>query len=548
MLNKPQIIILSDPYQLDTVRYMGPYVVKNHLKAAGFDVVVIDYFTRFDTDQEFFDYLANFVSDRLAAVMISTTFTYSSPTDFAWARSEMGRHITQDQTAKQGWWDYVKASSLYLWKGDNDSLNSWFSGVRKVLADNHAKDAKIVLGGERLNWIYKFDHRSLPEDYALKQTDLCVLGRVDLFIGDLVSRLVKNSLGEHRLHISKKNDINFYIPPPHLQYSHHKHDIPDSTFGLEDAVLPGEWLPFENARGCAFNCKYCNYDKGHSQKKSMEQTRAEFMRNYELHGTTGYSFTCECFNDDYQYVKDFHAMVKTLPFELEWNGYARFDLSHKYQDLAELTVDSGGRSLIIGIETLNWEVGKKMGRGLKPERVLELADQYKRAGEKHGGIHLKGCFIIGLPGETRESQEATNKFISEQTYFNAVLGNVLEVMPYEEDLSNVFDFAGINVDPSKYGFEELTFDPYYWRHQTMDVYQAIDMNYEFNEANLKNPYTYKYNNGKRNVNLFFYSAMRSLGYTHLEAMDKFHNVPEVYDQCRDKIKRYHDLLLTTWCK
>ena len=112
----------------------------------------------------------------------------------------------------------------------------------------------------------------------------------------------------------------------------------------------------------------------------------------------------------------------------------------------------------------------------------------------------------------------------------------------------MFDFARINVDPTNYGFEELTFDPYYWRHQTMDVYQAIDMNYEFNEAYLKNPYTYKYNNGKRNVNLFFYSAMRSLGYTHLEAMDKFHNVPEVYDQCRDKIKRYHDLLLTTWCK
>jgi len=543
MRKPPQIIILSDPYQLDTVRYMGPYVVKNHLKAAGFDVVVIDYFTRFESDQSFFDYLKNFVSDRLEAVMISTTFTYSSPTDFAWARSEMGKHITQDTMSKQGWWDYVKASSLYLWKGDNDSLNSWFSNLRSLIGD-----AKIVLGGERLNWIYKFDHRAVPDDYALKKTDLCVLGRVDLFIVDLITKLIKNSLGEHKLHISKKNDMNFYIPPPHLQYSHHKHDIPDSTFDVEDAVLPGEWLPFENARGCAFDCKYCNYDKGHSQKKSMAQTRAEFIKNYELHGTTGYSFTCECFNDNYEYVRDFAEMRNTLPFELEWNGYARFDLSHKYKDLAELTVDSGGRSLIIGIETLNWEVGKKVGRGLRPDRILELAEQYKLAGEKYGGIHLKGCFIIGLPGETIESQQATNEFISKQTYFNAVLGNVLEVMPYEEDLSNVFDFAGMNIDPQKYGFEELTFDPYYWKHKTMDVYQAIDLNYQFNESNKKNPYTYKYNNGKRNVNLYFYSAMRSLGFSHLEAMEQFNDVPKVYDQCRDKIKRYHDLLLKVWCE
>lgn len=542
MLKPPQIIILSDPYQLDTVRYMGPYVVKNHLKAAGFDVVVIDYFTRFDNNREFFDYLRNFVSDRLEAVMISTTFTYSNPTDFAWARSEMSRHITQDQMSKQGWWDYVKASSLYLWKGDNDSLNEWFSGLRSVIGD-----AKIVLGGERLNWIYKFDARAVPDDYALKQVDMCILGRVDLFIGDLIKKFIANSLGEYRLHISRKNDIDFFIPPPHMAYSHHKHNIPNSTFGIEDAVLPGEWLPFENARGCAFNCQYCNYDKGHSQKKSMEQTQEEFLQNYLLHGTTGYSFTCECFNDDYEYVKEFHAMTKTLPFELEWNGYARFDLSHKYPDLAELTVDSGGRSLIIGVETLNWEVGKKVGRGLKPERLLQLAEQYKQAGEHVGGIHLKGCFIIGLPGETIESQNETNEFIKHQTYFNAVLGNVLEVMPYEEDLSNVFDFSGMNVDPKKYGFEELTFDPYYWRHQTMDVYQAIDMNYQFNEANKQNPYTYKYNNGKRNVNLYFYSAMRSLGFDHKGAMDQFHDVPKVYDQCRDKIKRYHDLLLKIWC-
>jgi hypothetical protein len=237
---------------------MGPYVVKNHLKQAGFDVVVIDYFTRFESDQEFFDYLENFVSDRLQAIMVSTTFTYSSPTDFAWARSEMSKHITtKTAETKQGWWDYVKASSLYLWKGNNEDMNSWFSGVRNILSKKNS-EAKIVLGGERLNWIYKFDPRALPDDYALKQVDLCILGRVDLFIGDLMKRFTAGSLGQYALNVHKKNDIDYYIPPPHLQYSHHKDDIPDSTFGIEDAVLPGEWLPFENARGCAFNCKYCN--------------------------------------------------------------------------------------------------------------------------------------------------------------------------------------------------------------------------------------------------------------------------------------------------
>ena len=543
----PQIIILSDPYQLDTVRYMGPYTIKNHLTRAGYDVVVIDYFTRFESDQEFFDYLANFVSDRLISVMISTTFTYSSPTEaVGWARSEVSSHVKSDQEQRTGWWEHVKASSLFLWKGTNGKLRHWMESLKSTLADNHASHAKIVLGGERLNWIFKFNPEQIPEDYALGLTDYCLLGKADNYVVDFVQGLETGKFGSINFSMTKKSGMTFLVPQGRQIYDRHRDEIPDSTFSVLDAVLPGEWLPFENARGCAFNCSYCNYDKGYSQKKSIEQMRREFMYNWETHGTTGYSFTGECFNDDYAHVCDFLELVESLPFRLEWNGYARLDLSHKYPDLANKVIDSGGRSLIFGIETLSRPAGSINGRGLKPQRVLELAEQYKKAGDKYGGVHLKACFISGLPGETPESQTKTNDWIRKQTIFNSVLGNVLEVMPYEEDLESVFNFSRINLDPSKYGFRELSFDPYYWRHDTMDVDQAVDLNWEFNEANRANPYTFKYGNGKRNVNLYFYSAARSLGMSHPEAMQVFHSVTDLYPRFRKRIKKYHSRLLALW--
>lgn len=532
MGKKAEVIILSDPYRLDTIRYIGPYVVKKHLARHGISTVVIDFFRRFASDDEFFQYLENFISDQTRVIMISSTFLYN--------RHYMDTQIKNGRGRKDlDWWQTLKDTSLYLWANDNAELSAWFHRLRS-LESKHGNRFQIVIGGERLNWIYKLAPH-VSEDYALKTADLMIMGKVDNFIGPLVKSLVKGNWARYQSQIQNINGLNFFKADGVMIYDRHVDPVPDSSFDLDDAVLPGEWLPFENVRGCAFSCKYCNYDKGYSNKKSMQRHREEFQKNFDLHGTTGYSFTAECFNDNYQYVKDFHTMSQALPFDIEWNSYARMDIVTKYPDVPDLMLAAGARSLIIGIESLTPHVARAAGRGVNPKRVLELCQRYHDLGEHYGGINLKGLFIVGLPGETPETQMMHESFFETQALFRSVSMWTLEVIPYQEDLDAIFNFAAYSVDPGKYGFEKLSWSPYYWKHKGMDSHQAVELHNLLLAANDRNPYC-----GNTNQ-MSFYSALRSSGIDNKTALENFRTPKFAEDIMLARTKQYHAMLLDHWC-
>ena len=57
------IIILNDvcQYSIQKLsRYIGPYVIANKLRQAGYSVVIIDWFTE---QENFFEYLENFIGN-----------------------------------------------------------------------------------------------------------------------------------------------------------------------------------------------------------------------------------------------------------------------------------------------------------------------------------------------------------------------------------------------------------------------------------------------------------------------------------------------------
>jgi len=66
---------------------------------------------------------------------------------------------------------------------------------------------------------------------------------------------------------------------------------------------------------------------------------------------------------------------------------------------------AGCRLLLVGFESGDSRMLKNMRKGVKVERMREFARLTKKA-----GMQLHGCFVLGLPGETKESIEATVKF------------------------------------------------------------------------------------------------------------------------------------------
>ena len=128
-----EVILLSDTTShgpLGDSRYMGPYIISSNLARAGFDTVVIDYFTR---HSDLFNYLDQFLDSSTLIVGLSSTFLMPLEN-----RAELGGRMS--------------GSKIYqnpaLWQNDSQSLKNWFTELR-VRVSTKSPNAKIVFGGTK---------------------------------------------------------------------------------------------------------------------------------------------------------------------------------------------------------------------------------------------------------------------------------------------------------------------------------------------------------------------------------------------------------------
>jgi radical SAM superfamily enzyme YgiQ (UPF0313 family) len=175
-----------------------------------------------------------------------------------------------------------------------------------------------------------------------------------------------------------------------------------------DLIEPNDWLPIEVARGCAFNCAYCNYPRrGEFESyRHAESMREELIRNYEKYGVTKYMLVDDLYNDSKDKVRYLYDHVwSRLPFKPEWTSFMRLDMFWSDPESAEMVKASGARYGGFGIETLHNQAGKRIGKGLGKERIIETLTMLK---EVWGDEVLVGaCMISGLPFEPIESIHET---------------------------------------------------------------------------------------------------------------------------------------------
>lgn len=200
----------------------------------------------------------------------------------------------------------------------------------------------------------------------------------------------------------------------------------------------------------------------------------EFQRNYDLFGTTSYSFTDDCFNDSREKVETICGAILKLPFKIDFTSYARVDVAVKFPDTADLMVEAGASSLFWGLESFHPEAAKKAGKGTPPDRVKEFLVAFKK---KHGQKCFgSGSFITGLPGEPESSVLDTLDWLTHHDPLHAVAFSPLLLSPYFESLDKtVVDFADYARNPSQYGFTHVGSTSTEWAHQLMNFKQADEL-------------------------------------------------------------------------
>jgi hypothetical protein len=223
-----------------------------------------------------------------------------------------------------------------------------------------------------------------------------------------------------------------------------------------DYLTEEEWVTIEFARGCKFNCSFCNFP-ALGIKEDTTRDREDYLYQlrdtYDRFGVKNYYVADETFNDTTEKIIKFADATEELNFQPLFSGFIRADLMvSRPQDLEHLS-RLGMLGHFYGIETFFHETGKAIGKGMHPDRLkqglIDCKNYFKNNGRKiyRGTISL----IVGLPHEPVSSIYETLEWCA-----NNWRGENIEIWPLEIPTDYKHDkLSKISIDWEKYGYKEV---------------------------------------------------------------------------------------------
>lgn len=471
------IILVSDSAVnesgIGNSRYLGPYVLASKFRSLGLTSVVFDHASLITN---LIDRIIHAADEKTEIIGFSSTFM--TPTNQPEDGGDLG---------------YYRG---LLWFDRAADASAWFNRLRIGLAEKGCH-AKLVVGGAKTLYL-----AFVQESHAI--FDFFVLGSADQTLVDLFYHLRDGRPAD----IRKYGEINYLTAAPEENQSA---TLIQNLWSSNDSIRAEEGLPLELTRGCQYNCKFCHFEKQFSTRKDLALLKDEMIRNYESYGIRFYHFSDDCFNDRREKVETFCNMFLNLPFKIEWSSYARVDVACRFPETLDLMVNSGARALFWGIESLNSEVARKVGKGTPAELVKEM---FVNSKAKHRDNLLNhGAFIVGLPGEAEESIWKSVDWITDSKTLDFVSLFPLSIRPYNPKLDKVVvDYADYSRNPEKYGFKKVSFgENAYWEHDQMNLNQAVEISQrakaKLQESGVNRSFV---------TSSFQYSHLRGLGFSQAE--------------------------------
>ena len=188
-------------------------------------------------------------------------------------------------------------------------------------------------------------------------------------------------------------------------------DVYQRDLVIEDyfiGYLQHPYVSFYTGRGCKSRCTFCLWPQtiaGHRYRTRSPEVVAEEIRKAK----EAFPQVKEFFFDDDTFTDDLpraEATAKLLgKLGVTWSCNAKANVPY---ETLKIMKDNGLRLLLVGYETGSQQILFNIKKGMRTEFARRFtADCHKL------GIMIHGTFIMGLPGETKETIEETIRFAQE---------------------------------------------------------------------------------------------------------------------------------------
>ncbi len=186
----------------------------------------------------------------------------------------------------------------------------------------------------------------------------------------------------------------------------YKRDLDISKYFI--GYLKHPYLSFYTGRGCKSRCTFCLWPQtvgGHRYRtRSVGHVVDEIVwAKKAFPEVKEIFFDDDTFTDNPRRAEEIAREIGKL--NIEWSCNAKANVPRR---TLEVLKENGLRLLLVGYETGNQQILHNIKKGM----LIDVARRFSKDCHELG-ITVHGTFILGLPGETKETMEETIRFAKE---------------------------------------------------------------------------------------------------------------------------------------
>lgn len=188
-------------------------------------------------------------------------------------------------------------------------------------------------------------------------------------------------------------------------------DVYRRDLRIEDyfiGYLEHPYVSFYTGRGCKSRCTFCLWPQtigGHRYRTRSPEVVAAEVAKIKAY----FPQVREIFFDDDTFTDDAgraEATARLLgPLNVTWSCNAKANVPHA---TLKIMKENGLRLLLVGYETGNQQILINIKKGMRVDTARRFTQDCHSL-----GIKIHGTFIVGLPGETRQTIDDTIRFAQE---------------------------------------------------------------------------------------------------------------------------------------
>jgi len=364
------------------------------------------------------------------------------------------------------------------WIGDMNKYSfSWFNESFFKSIKEQFSNLKIISGGHRIGLVSSI----------IPYTDYHFHGFSDNAFVEFLKHIQNLP---NQLKLKEKGILNGYSIDGNNDHPVINMDDIETILEPEDGFLPYQPVPIEISRGCIFRCAFCHHPyqgkkEYDSYMRTPESIARELKRNYDMFGTTRYAITDDTFNDSDEKIYRLQKGIELakLP-KFEFVGYIRPDIIVNKPHMVDSLVKLGLKGAFVGIESMNQESRKAVGKGTDINKVIDVCH---RLAEQKVLIHAG--MIAGLPHDTTETILKAHEYLMSGTSpfrFWIWAGLFLK-----KEYGMNFDDVNSTLDknPGQFGYKfvdsGVATGTSYWVSENFNTDTAAELAFKLNEQSFK---------------------------------------------------------------